>query len=652
MRRRRLAAALLSVITGVLAACAGAAPDAAPGSSRRGDDYLAAGAFDDAVRAYESELAGSPDSRVLREKLRTARTRAAAAHAAAAMRAAGLGNVETARAELARAQSLEPDLPVVKDAERAVEARAATAAKADALREKARVALLTDPESASSLLAEADELAPSDDAAVSKLRREAALRAEAWRSADRAAAAWTAHDRPRTLRELDAARFGGRPVTRADELRRRIERELVAEASHADEGPLRDAVRFAQDADLHPTIVGALRDRLVEKLLASADDLRQTRRPAVAALLETEAKRLRGSVRTPARDSLTEAISTTILVAPFEDATGGRVDGAHLAAALRDRLVVDALGGGMPLRVFDDTEEARAAAPDALLLSGRVLSARQTEGRVGRETRKVPYESGRRHEANPEFDELIAQADEAAGDVRVAADELKSAVEFRDSLNSSSFIRSPGSPKMGDMAYEARLADAQARVNDARLHLDAAKATEFDVRQRLKSTPRELDIPVMSDHLLTVTTRAKTAQITAHVTLLCGADTLLAEDVSAAAQHRETIADGFAPAKLEPDPDDTPDDDVMATLAADRFAAMATGRVRAAAEGGARRHLVAAHKAEAAGRTDAAAEAYALYLLSTADVATPERADAARGLADLLGLHVALTTGAPPKDKR
>ena len=640
MRRRLLCAALLPVLAGALAACAGT-PDDANGAPKNGDDYLAGGAFDDAVRAYESELAATPNSPVLREKLLTARTRAAAAHAAAAMRAAGGGNLDTARAELDRAQRYAPDLPVVRDAQRAVDARSAAAAKADDLRAKARAALMTNPEAAAQFLTEADTIAPSEDPAVSRLRREAALRAEAWRSADRAAEAWAGRDRPRTLRELDTARFAGRPVARAEDLRRRIESELVADASHGDEAALRDAVSFAEDAQLHASVVATLRDRLVEKLLASADDFRQTNRPAVAALLEIEARRLRPSVKTPARDSLVAATATTILVAPFEDATGGRVDGARVAGALRDRLVVDSLGGGTMLRVLDDTDNARSENPDALRLSGRVLSARQTEGRVGRESRKVPYESGTRLEANPEFDELIAEADEAAAVVRTSVEEYDSALEFRDSLGGSNYVRTPGAPR-GDPAYETRFAEAQSRVDDARLRLDAAKASEFDVRQRIKATPREIDVPIMADHFLTVTTRAKTAQITAHVTLTSGDETLLAEDVSAAAQHKETISDAFEPAGLAADDDETPDDSVMAVLAADRFAAMATGRVRAAAEGGARRHLAAAKREESAGRRDAAAEAYALYLLSTSDVATPERADAVRALADLAGVHVAV----------
>jgi hypothetical protein len=649
MTPRRLAAAVLPALAGALAACAGGAPSDAPGATGRGDDYLVAGAYDDAVRAYEREAAASPDSPALREKLLTARTRAGAAHADAAMRADAAGDLASAKAELSLAERHAPDLPVVRDAQRRIEARGATASKADAMRAQARGLLLTDPDASARLLSEADGIAPSSDPALGKLRREATLRAEAWRSAGRAEAAWTARDRARTVRELESARFGGRPVARAQDVRRRIEADLVAEASHADEAALRDALRFAQEAGLADAVAGTLRDRLADKLVASADDLLRTNRPAVAALLEIEAKRLRPSVRTPARDSLAHAVATTILVGPFEDATGGRVDGARLAAALRDRLVVDSLGGGLPLHVFDDTDEARAEAPDALLLTGRVLSARQTEGRVGRETRKVPYESGTKRTPNPEFDDLVARADDAAAEVRAADDEHRSAIEFLNSLGSSTFVRAP---RGGDPGYETRVANAQARVNDAKLHLDASKAIEFDLRQKITATPREVDVPVISEHLLTVTTRAKTAQLTAHVTLAGGGETLLAEDVSAAAQHKETIADAFEPAGLAADPDDTPDDEVMAALAADRFAAMATGRVRAAAEGGARRHLVAARRAESEGRRDAAAESYALYLLSTADVATPERADAARALKDLLGVHVALATGPRREERR
>jgi hypothetical protein len=83
----------------------------------------------------------------------------------------------------------------------------------------------------------------------------------------------------------------------------------------------------------------------------------------------------------------------------------------------------------------------------------------------------------------------------------------------------------------------------------------------------------------------------------------------------------------------------------MARRAADHFATVAAGRIRESAERAARRFLVDARRAEQSGRKKEAAEAYALYLLSTAEVSSPRRADAARALYELAEVRVPLRTG-------
>lgn len=639
------------VLAALLAAACAVSPaqdaDTPPGFAQ-GDDLYRLGDFDGAVVAYERDLARQPDSPVLREKLLTARTRAAGAHADAALRAADAGDLGRAQAEATRADALAPGLPAVRKAQEVIGERAAAAQRASELRDRARGLLVADPDEADRLLVEAQRAAREGTdvhAEIVRLRREASLRAEAGRSADRAAEAWSRGDRASTVEELATAVYGGNPVARADAVRRRIEGELVAGLANAGEDDLRDAHEFAWSAKLHPSIVTLLRDRLVERLIAAAEDLRATSRPATAALLELEARRLRGDVRTPAYDQVRAATLVTILVQPFADETGGRVDGLRVARALRDRLAVDTLGGGVPLRVLDDSADARATHPDALVLSGTVLSARQTQGMTGREHRNVPYKSGTRRKANPGFDELARKLQEASAAVREAEDDHRFAVDVLQNLRAAGFNTSSTNPRIGDVEYRTRLAAAQAVADRAEITLSRAKAEEFDVRQALAVTPREVDEPVWSEHVLTVTTKIKTAQLTARVELASGDERLLAQDVSAAAQHRETVADAFPPGDVPEDPDETPDDATMAERAADRFAAAASGRVRAAAAEGARRHLLAARDAERAGRRDEAAELYSLYLLSTPETASPERAAAARALEELLGVHVALRTG-------
>ncbi len=651
-----LEAALLAAIGLVLAACAGVPSDEetpGPGVTLTGDDYLRAGDYDAAVRAYEREGAadGSP---VAREKLLNARTRAGAAHAAAALRAADAGDIDRARGELYRADDFAPDLPIVRDAHAKVDGRLAASAKSAELAARAKTILATDPAAAERLLAEAQAIAPAGGEGqdgVIRLRREATLRVEADRSADRAAQAWAVRDRDRTVRELTGAQIGDRPVPKTDALRRQIERDLVAETPSGDETALRAALAFAGEAGLHPTVVRTLRDRLVDRLVAAAHDLRETRRPATAALLEIEAKRLRGDVKTPAFDRIAAAATVTILVAPFEDATGGRVDGMRLARALRERLTIDSLGGGLPLRAVDDTAEARSAHPGAAELTGRITAARANEGRVGREDRKVSWQTGTTRTPNSEFTALVSEIDEATSALRAAEDARNDAVKWLQAVEGMGFVKEGANPRLGSVEYQTKLAAAQFRVDRAEEELTRAKDAEFAIRQKAAATPRDLEEPVYSDHVMTITTLVKTATITARVDLVFGGRSLLSRDITGSIQHKETVSDGFAPGGVAPDPDDTPDDAVMAEKAADRFAAAAVGLVREAAEDAALPHLVKAREDEAAGRRDEAAEGYAMYLLSTPDLVSPQRADAARALAELLGVHVALRT-TPRKEEQ
>jgi hypothetical protein len=652
MRSRRAAPALASALGLALAACAGApaAPGATPGVPGA-DELLRAGDYDGAVRAYEREGAaqGTPEER---EKLLNAKTRAALRHADAAVRASEIDQMELAHDELVRAEMYGQDLPAVRDARATITARLAAIDKAAKMREEAKDVVAKDPAKAERLLAEARELSPDpDDPASVRLRREATLRAEADRSAERAAAAWTAHDRVRTARELAAAQFDGHPVPKADQIRRAVEDELLKGPARTDEASLRADLAFAEDAELQPLGVRTLRDRLVDRLLASASDLRDTNRPATAALLELEASRLRPGVRTPSLDKVREAATVTVLVAPFEDATGGRVDGAALARALRERLVLDAFGGGLPLRALDDSDAARAAHPDALLLSGRVLTTRASGGRIGREDKRVKYQSGTIRKSNPEFDKAAAAVTAAVAGVRTADEERKNAAAAVAGIRPPGFVHDTDTAQhSGDPYFQAKLAAAQERLDKADDAAKRARDAEKDARAHAATLDREIDEPVWAEHVVVVTTSAKTVQITAHVDLAGKEGKLLSQDVTAAAQHKETVSDGWAPGGIPPDPDETPDDATMAARAADRFAAMAGGRVRAAAAAAGHPHLTAAREALRAGKRDEAAEAFAMYLLSTPDAASTDRAEAAKALADLLGVHVALQT-APRKEE-
>jgi hypothetical protein len=649
MTSRRAAPVLASVLGVALAACAGggAEPGVGPGMEE-GDQLFAAGNYDGAVRAYERQGAavGSPEAQ---EKLLTAKTKAALAHADAAVRAAERDDYALAHDELVRAEMFGEDLPRVRDVRAKIGARIDSADRATAMREKAKTLVARDPAEAERLLAEARAMSPyPEDAASVKLRREATLRAEADRSAARAAEAWAAKDRERCARELAAARYGKHPVPSADALRREIEKELLRGAPGGGEAALRADLDFAEAAELDVTVMRALSDRLVGELLAFADGMRQTNHPNIAALLELEAVRRMPGTKTPSLDRVREAVTVTVLVSEFADAPGKDVDGAQIARAVRERLVLDSFGGGLPLRASDDSPAARAARPSALLLTGRVISARRSEGRVGREDTKVRYKSGSTRRPNPAFVAAAAEVTAAAKVVQGAEAERKSAADEMEALRSTGFAHSEGSPSSGDVAFKQKVVKAQARTTAADEALAKAREAESAARAKAATFDREIEDPMWAEQDVVVTTSQKTVQLTAHVELTSAGEMLLSQDVTGSAQHRETVSDAYPAAGIAADLDETPDDETMTARAIDRFAAAAAGLARTAAGGAAERHLRTARAALAAGRSDEAVEAFALYLLATPDAASAGRAEAAKALTDLLGVHVALQT-APRK---
>jgi hypothetical protein len=269
---------------------------------------------------------------------------------------------------------------------------------------------------------------------------------------------------------------------------------------------------------------------------------------------------------------------------------------------------------------------------------------------VGRENRTVRYQSGTVRRSNPAFEALLGKIATASAATQAADDEQKTATALLDSLKALGYAKGDGTPRQGEVEYQTKLAAATVRANRAGEMFQRARDAEIALKQEAGTIPRDIEEPVWAEHVLTITSSTKTAQITAHVELKSGDRSLLSQDVSAAAQHKETVSDGFPPGGIPADPDETPDDAAMAVLAADRFSAIAAGRVRTAAADAARDLLVDARRAESAGKRDAAAEGYAMYLLSTSDAASPERADAARALEELLGVHVALRTGATKEE--
>lgn len=619
------------------------------------DERFEAGDWDGAVAAYRRELAQRPGDAALVEKLATATRLAANAHAEAAVRRSRAGDPIGAGIELERAESLDAESPIVRRAREMLGDRVAAGRKASDLREAGRGLVESEPERAVEILAEARRLAPFDEEVI-RLLRDATLHAEATRAAARAAESWNAGARAQALDDLRSATVGGKPVAAAETLRKRIETDLLAESAASDLEAARVAWRLASEASVSSSATVHLRTRFVDLLLSRATAAAAEGRTALAALLETEALRAGARTGTPNADRVREEAAPRVHVLPFEDGTGGSVDGARLAQALRDRIVADAAGGSAPL--FADTEPPpEGPGGDAwphVVVDGRVLSSRAGTGKSGTETVHVRYVVGQRDVENPEASALAVETDRVRARLDAAEESLRSAETRLRKIKELPFIQNPGGTvvREGDVTYQTQLANAEAGVEDAKRKRDAVKTEEFALRQRIAATPGLVGEPVYAEHPLPVTTRTKTFQMAARLKVVAGGETLLDDPVSASAEHRETVAPAFPEGGVAEDPDETPDDAEMASRAAGQFAAVVGGKVRAAVEQGALRLLRDAREKEKAGDFAGAVEGYATYLLVTPETATPERAAAARALLERAGLRTSLRTGLPAEAGR
>jgi tetratricopeptide (TPR) repeat protein len=657
----RLRPAALVCAAALLAACAGpgggspASPadehtefDLDDGSDA--DRLLAVGDFEKAAELYEDALREDPDSPVLREKLATARHSAAQVRAARALDAAVKGDADVARRHLAAAEAFAPNAPVVRRTREQLDETLRAAFRARELVRESEPLMENHPEEAQDVLAEARRLDPKNPQIV-RLLREATLRAEAARAADRAEKAWDSGQRRQAIRELEGAEFAGRPVGHAYSVRARIEDDLLRETLDAELDTLRAARDISVEASLSSSAVRTIRDRLVAALTGEVQRLLDEGRPAVAALHETECLRLGVNVETPALDAVTQRAQIHVAVRPFDDDTGGDVDGLRLARDLAARLVADARGGGAALGVIEpgpQQERLLAAHPRALRLSGTAIASRVAEGPRNRILRKVPVQIDSRSEPNPEALRAESELRQDQAQLSAVRELIADTQTELDRLNSIPFVRGPSGRRVaqGQANFEIVLARTESRLENLERREEELAAREAASRERMLSTPQQREVPIYGERPVEVLEFRKVAKVTVKLRLEDVDRMLLEADVTGSAVHDEVVAPAIPDAGLDEDPDETPDDAAMVREAAAHFAVVAAGRIRQAAERAARRFLVDARAAERAGRPTDAAEGYALYLLSTAEVASPHRADAARALYDLAGVRVPLRTGA------
>ena len=636
--------------TGALSPEEGARPPIAQ-SAPTADEYMEARDYDRAADLYTRDLARTPGDAELQEKSRTARRLAAQEHADAAGAAAARNDLVLAARELELAERYDSNAEPVRRVREALRARLTVRRDVEARKITARALIATDPAAAVNELAELRRAAPYDPEIVEMLTT-ATRRAGADAAAQRAEEAWAAGARRRAIEHLDVAVMGGAPVPRATALRRRIETDLLAESADAPLARLRADLQLARDAKLSVSTCDHLRDRLIDALQREVRRHEDAGHPATAALFEIEAQRAGG--RTDARnaDQIRAEHGIVLHVAPFDDGTGGSVDGLRLARAVRDHLVLQSAGGSAALTAT--TDPAPSTGYPHLRVEGTASSQRITAGRVGRELQTVRFVAGTHDTANPAAVRLDAELTGARN--RLArARELQMSAETRlRELEALGYGRGAGGTvgTEGDIALQSRIASARTAVENTKRAATVAERAEFDIRQHILQTPSTVAESVWEERPVEVTTLIKTAEIVADVRVMDGTQTLFDQKVTGSDVHRETVSPGIPEGGIAADPDETPNDAVMAARAADRLADAVAGKIRATAESAARRLLEEARASERGGDSAAAAETYAVYLLTTSETATPERAAAARALYEILGSAPVLRTGFEPEVPR
>lgn len=608
-----------------------------------GDRLLRAGNYEQAARAYERRLSAEPDSEELRENLRNAHELAARARAGQAVRALDRNEPDAAAAHLAIADSFAGYLGVVKRAHELIDPRIASAEAARKLRSEAQDCFDMAPERARDLLALAREKDPTN-ASITLLLQQATLRAEAERGTRKAAAAWSAGDREGVVDGLLDARYRGNLVPSARTVRERIERSLRAELHPDEPDRARADWEFAVRIGATSDTLRVVREAATLRLREAAAKLLSEGRPATAAVLEVSAQRMGDDSATPALDAVRSTSTVRLSVLPFEDATGGEIDGRRVSRAIAARIADDVRGGGVAITV---TGPGEPPIEGALRLAGRAVSRRVGRDDVGSTEETVSVRVGTRSEPAPGMEELGARLQEAQTAVRDADEELRKARDDYRTVDEMPFIEPwrGGRSRIGEVYYARLLAKSEQRVREAEYAAKQARAAELSVRETVRSVVGHVEVPILEERTRTVRQIQCSAEITVELRLTDDEGPLLEQSVTGSTRWRETVAPGFPDGGVPADLDESPDDTTLVTRAEANLAGLVSGMVRSRAEVAARRYLVRAREAEAAGRKNEAAEAYAVYLLCTAEGATPDRAAAAHAFEDLTGHRVPFVTG-------
>ncbi len=255
------------------------------------------------------------------------------------------------------------------------------------------------------------------------------------------------------------------------------------------------------------------------------------------------------------------------------------------------------------------TNDQTGAAGDNAVLAGEVL-----DGRVTSETKrtgegKSVYQDGFRPEPNPDYVEAAAEVDAAIRELEHAREVLAEA-EARLARYERADPDDPGA--------QARKRRAQADVAEARQRLVNAAAKVGTAQLRAASTPHEVLVPNMVEHIYPIQTVTWTAQISCMIKLLDTAtgELLVAEHL----EGRHAESDEFVPAdptrNVEEDPLELVDDTQLLAAAANSM----TGRLRQVLDAACSKHgdrfVVQVQRAQAAGDAVAAVDGCIKYLFA------------------------------------
>lgn len=419
----------------------------------------------------------------------------------------------------------------------------------------------------------------------------------------------------------DAAAKAGRPGAALALLREARARYGNAEDLVADELRIREGT------------AAALAARMKDELAAG--------RAALAVLLGRAAKDLTGH----APDGLAAAEAAfardsrgTVVIGTFEDGTRGKVSPTAFEAK-----VAEDLAKLLPPDVWTVTRGDEGT----LVLDGSISSVDVETIAPETKRQRVEYVvriEQRENPARPRLDARIALLDRRLAQAKeiheAAADELDALEEYRLSPDVHFRYGRRYGP-YNEAAYYRYLGDARAREANAKNRVEELEHQLETAKAEREEEPVWLERPITATAELDVTTYRKTAVAAAEASYRGpGGEIPGAGGTKATATATDTAHAGRPDLGIPADPVDLPSDAALARRAVDGLAAKVAEATANAALGLRSDLLPAAEERLRAGDEAGALDRWAAFLLSAGAALEMERATAAEGIRNRLGIGV------------